>query len=402
MSRLRAWCNAPLTRFSETRFPLLCVAALATVACGKEGPPLPPLHLVPSAVENVVVRRSADQVRFAFVLPTKNANGPGAVNLDRVEIYAATVAAGAVVPRNLELLTPKNLVGTIPVRAPAVEGGDAEKKPDDTRPGPGDPATFVEVLDAAKLTPSYTEVLPAPPVPTTPVATPPATAPAPVAPPVTRRLYVILGVARNGRRGPPAARIDLPLVDLPAAPTAITATFTETAVTLSWTPPTPAEGAVQFNVYVADGPTPLNAAPLAEPSFQREGLEFGKEECFVVRSVVMAGPVSIESAAPQPTCVTPADTFAPKAPAGLNTVAGTGLISLIWNANGEADLSGYLVLRGEAPGDTLQPLTPSPIKETTFRDTTVTPGVRYVYAVVAVDTAGNRSPQSPRVEDTAR
>jgi hypothetical protein len=78
------------------------------------------------------------------------------------------------------------------------------------------------------------------------------------------------------------------------------------------------------------------------------------------------------------------------------------MISLIWNANTEADLAGYVVLRGEAPGDTLQPLTPSPIKETTFRDTTVKPGMRYVYAIVAVDTAGNRSGESLRVEDTAK
>lgn len=80
------------------------------------------------------------------------------------------------------------------------------------------------------------------------------------------------------------------------------------------------------------------------------------------------------------------------------------MISLIWDANTEPDLAGYIVLRGEAPGDTLQPLTPKPIRETTFRDTTVKPGVRYVYAIVAVDNATppNRSVPSVRVEETAR
>jgi hypothetical protein len=341
-------------------------------------------------------------VRFSFVLPSKNANGPGTINLDRVDVYAATVAAGAVLPRNQELLTAKNLVGTIAVRPKAAEGGETAKKPDDTRPGPGEPAAFVEVLDAAKLKPSYTEVPPAPPVSTTPVPTPPATAPAETAPPVAKRLYVIVGVARNGRRGPPAPRIELPLIDLPPAPTAITAAFTESAVTLSWTPPPVAQGAVRFNVYPADGSVPLNAAPVAEPTFATAAVEFGKEECFVVRSVVMAGTVSLESASPPPTCVTPIDTFPPKAPSGLSSVASPGLISLIWHANTDADLAGYLVLRGEAPGDTLQPLTAAPIKETTFRDTTVKAGVSYVYVVVAIDGAGNRSAPSNRVEDTAR
>jgi len=47
-------------------------------------------------------------------------------------------------------------------------------------------------------------------------------------------------------------------------------------------------------------------------------------------------------------------------------------------------------------------LTPEPIKETTFRDTTVKAGVRYVYVVVAVDNAKNRSKPSARVEESAR
>jgi hypothetical protein len=64
-----------------------------------------------------------------------------------------------------------------------------------------------------------------------------------------------------------------------------------------------------------------------------------------------------------------------------------------------------VVLRG-APGDaTLRPLTPEPITEARFIDTMVTPGTRYVYAIVAVDNATptpNRSAESMRVEETAR
>jgi hypothetical protein len=61
-------------------------------------------------------------------------------------------------------------------------------------------------------------------------------------------------------------------------------------------------------------------------------------------------------------------------------------------------------LRGEAPGDRLQPLTPTPIRETTYNDATVEAGVRYVYAIVALDRAvpPNVSAQSSRVEETAR
>jgi hypothetical protein len=60
-------------------------------------------------------------------------------------------------------------------------------------------------------------------------------------------------------------------------------------------------------------------------------------------------------------------------------------------------------LRGDPSDDTLQPITPEPIRETSFRDTSVTPGVRYAYAIVAVDqaTPPNRSAPSARIEVTA-
>jgi fibronectin type 3 domain-containing protein len=104
------------------------------------------------------------------------------------------------------------------------------------------------------------------------------------------------------------------------------------------------------------------------------------------------------------TCVTPRDTFPPAPPRNLAAVGAEGAINLIWEASGAADLAGYLVLRGELPGGTLQVLTTDPVRETTFRDTGVKAGVRYEYVVVAVDTAQppNRSAESNRVEETAR
>jgi hypothetical protein len=86
-------------------------------------------------------------------------------------------------------------------------------------------------------------------------------------------------------------------------------------------------------------------------------------------------------------------------------VAAEGAINLIWEPNGEPDLGGYVVLRGDAPGDTLQPLTTAPITEASYRDAAVIPGQRYVYAVVAMDNrfpVPNLSVESERVEETAR
>jgi fibronectin type 3 domain-containing protein len=112
----------------------------------------------------------------------------------------------------------------------------------------------------------------------------------------------------------------------------------------------------------------------------------------------------IESEMSPVLCISPTDTFPPKAPTSLAAVASEGAISLIWDANTEPDLAGYIVLRGEAGGATMRPLITAPIAETTYRDATTKAGVRYVYAIVAVDTASpqNVSAQSNRVEETAR
>lgn len=151
-------------------------------------------------------------------------------------------------------------------------------------------------------------------------------------------------------------------------------------------------------------PRKLTPQPIATTTWRDSAVEVGTERCYAVRTVETRGTSVIESEPSPVLCVSPTDTFPPKAPANLAAVASEGAISLIWEANTEPDLAGYIVLRGEAPGATLAPLMAEPIKDTTYRDTTTKAGVRYVYTVVAVDTATpqNVSTQSNRVEETAR
>jgi hypothetical protein len=424
---------------AAARFGVLAGAAAAAAlaaACGHKGPPLAPLHPVPAAPKGVTIGRAGADVRLRFELPADNANAPGPSVLDRVEVYAVTVAPGGTPPPNRELMTSKFRVGLIEVEPARVEGepAPATNEPD-PRPSPGDKATFVETLTEEKVKP-MTFVVKGDPASATAgavgvvvAAVGKATVPAPLLtlaaqtgplaaaaavlttgaaaagaaiPPYPIRVYVIRGLTDGGRGGPPAARVELPIVAPPEAPAAPAAAVSETAINLGWTA---AEGtpAPAFNVYARDGADPLHTAPIAGTQFERAGVAFGTEECFVVRSVLRVGTVDVESD-PVPVCVTPRDTFPPAAPKGLAVVAGDGTMKLSWDANGEQDLAGYLVLRGEAPGETLQPLASAPIAGTSFDDKTVKPGVRYVYAIVAVDkaTPPNRSEPSPRVEETSR
>ena len=399
------------------------LALVAAAACGQKGPPLAPLRLVPAPVTELSARRQADTVRLRFVLPTTNSNGPGAVDLDRVEIYAMTVPAGTT-PANRDLLSAAHLVGRMAVRPAAAEGAP-EPPAGEARPGPGETVTFEEVLTPAVLVPAATTpaAAPLPAVPGSaqagvagldpdPSAQPafPADDPAPpsaAAPPVPGppvRVYAVRGITRSGRPGPPSSRVQVPMAPVPPPPGDLTARYTETAIVLEWKPASDAAPQA-FNVYrAADPALPLNPAPLPAATFETAGVQFGEEQCYRVRSVEVAGEVSVEGEPSPVVCVTPRDEFPPSPPRGLAAVPTPGQISLIWDASPEKDVAGYLVLRGQAGDERLQAITPAPIRETSFRDTTVTPGTRYVYSVVAVDAGSppNMSAQSERREETAR
>lgn len=408
-------------RTSARAVAVACVA-LVLAGCGKKGPPLPPLRLVPAPVENLAARRTASAVELRFTLPTRNQNGPGPIELDRVEIYAITVPPGAAAPANRDLLSKERLVGSVRVK-PAPEEDEPAPPPDpnDDRPEPGARAVFVEELTADALTPVTLSPAPGEAKAQGSAAGAPATAPQagapaaakpaagagqPPAPDYPTRIYALRGVTRGGRPGPPAPRVVVPLVAPPPPPGAVDVAFDERVFMITWVPPaTERAGALAYNVYAgATERVALNASPISAAAYEHGPVTFGEERCFAVRTVQTVQNVPIESAPSEPACAVPADVFPPGAPRGLQIVAAPEGISLSWNPNTEPDLGGYVVLRAEAPGETLQPLTREPITETSYRDTAVQPGVRYVYAIVAVDkaTPPNTSAQSERQEVTAR
>ncbi len=186
----------------------------------------------------------------------------------------------------------------------------------------------------------------------------------------------------------------MPLLAAPGSPRrGPSPSWDESAITIAWSPPAAATDeapGVQYNVYASHDrrppesaaaarpvapPTPLNPKPLDETSFVKDGAEPDKQQCFVVRSVAVVGSSTIESEPSDPICVTPKDTFPPAAPKGLTAVGDTGAVNLVWDANTESDLAGYVVLRAEAPGDNMQPLMRDSIRENRYVDRAVAAGV---------------------------
>jgi hypothetical protein len=395
---------------------LLLLVAGAASGCGKKGPPLAPLYLVPSAVTEISARRVDGTIRLRFALPSRNQNGPG-IDLEKVQIFAVNVPPGGQTPPNRELLTKTYLAGEISVKPPPVEGApEPPAAAEDKRPSPGEITTFIDPMPALPIVdPAAARKKKAPGPAPKPLDPARAQAALPAPPPMTSgikvadavRVYVLRGVASNGHSGAPSARVQVPLGPAPEPPGGVVARNTEKAVVVEWLPAVAALGATApaYNVYRSERPEePLNAKPIGEITYEYTASESGVETCLGVRSVDAGGSTLVESSLSDLACVTPKDVFPPAPPKGLAATATPGAVQLIWDANTEADFAGYLVLRGPAPDETLQPLTPSPIRDTVYRDATATPGAEYVYAVVAVDSATppNRSKPSELVRVTAR
>jgi hypothetical protein len=150
-------------------------------------------------------------------------------------------------------------------------------------------------------------------------------------------------------------------------------------------------------------PAPITPGSIGATEFRQESIVLGAERCFVVRPVDIVSGLHVRGPASPIACAGFADTFPPPPPTSLATAPSPGVINLIWEPSAAPDLAGYLVLRGDAAaGGELTPLMKEPVTTTTYADTAVQAGVRYIYAVVAVDKAGNRSVESNRQEETAR
>lgn len=84
-------------------------------------------------------------------------------------------------------------------------------------------------------------------------------------------------------------------------------------------------------------------------------------------------------------------TVPPIHPQGLFTTVDAASVILRWDARIESDLAGYHVYRSTTSTEGFTRVNPATVTQTTYIDTPELPGVRYYYAVTAVDTAGNES-----------
>jgi hypothetical protein len=365
-----------------------------------------------------------DDVILTLALPTQNVDQSTPVSLGRVDVYAYTGRTAPPAPRFPEVARrvatiERTKEGTLPATLRDT------LTPDELLEGPPLPRPTGSAIVAAKPVRDESRV-------------------------PLRRYYMAIAFSDRGRAGPPSTVVDVLLTPLPDAPSDLQVTYDADTVTLTWDPsggivgflleraPLPtasplddgpaAEGVAlltgptRYNVYreippesdsaatkeppsTASSGSPVNATPLDGFSFVDRLESEGRRRCYAVSALRGGSDRTVEGHASTPACVTPVDIFPPSPPKGLSPIAVEGAISLVWEANNERDLQGYLVWRGEEGNETLTRITEDVVKETRYADQTVKAGVRYVYAVTAVDNQSpqpNVSAQSERVEVMAR
>jgi hypothetical protein len=389
---------------------------LIVVACGQKGPPLPPLVLTP-APPVVTADRRGSTIEIGFTVPSANADGSRPANIVRVDIFAINGVATTLT--DLELIKRGTRVASVPVKSPrnpndTVEAGespDVLEPPEGKGLDQGAAGNVAEAITVSML--SSNDAGGGSPQGALADAVPmlgPSEA-------VSVRTYIGVGIDKRGRLGRFSKRVTVPLALAPRRPSQPNITYTETKVVVRWSPPSGDEpttagllpskpfgssGAARaYNVYDSTTGARLTSAPVKAREYEDSRIEWGATRCYAVRAVEVIGQSTLESDASEPRCEKLVDRFPPAAPQGLKAVSTDGAINLIWEANGESDLAGYYVLRARLPDTRLVRVTGALTQDATFLDN-VQPGVRFTYAVVAVDKAGNLSAPSNRVEEMAR
>jgi hypothetical protein len=392
------------------------IAALpSTAACGRKGPPLPPLVRVPQPPSLQEARRVGGEVYVTFTVPSQNVDQLSPADVSRIELLALTTDRPPDRADFDRLAVRVAAVDVAPPPRPETNGRDAAGPVDSRYVRQGDAVTLRETLESADFQPvAVPRKDPPARVAPMPVDDKGESAPAgqaDAAPPAPdlRRYYMVAAVTDRGR----VSRSELASLSmrmLPPAPDNLTVEYSKDRLTLSWSAATDAVGYYVYRARPDAGepvaadtarvapPSALNGKPEASTVFTEE-VVFGEERCYQVRAVTEVDGERIEGDASPPKCEKPEDTFPPAAPEGLRVLAATEGITLRWSPNAEPDLGEYLILRGRAGDATLAQIARTPSTQTQYVDRDVTSGVRYVYAIVALD---NRAPTPNRSEESAR
>jgi len=345
----------PARARSARWYPGLLALLLLAPACGKVGPPMPPLPRGPLAPEAVAARQIGDRVVVGFNVSAARGDKPAQQPV-RAELVRVGYSAGLEPPPDPDAFRRRGEVVGQLLADPLEEGA----------------RMFLEDSRLAEL------------------------------PEGGLGWTLRYGVRVRDRRGRPSPLVVAKdLIPLPTAPEArlLTAEPTAAGVRLVWEAPA-GEREHTFNVYrsapgVAWPDSPLNAAPLAITAYLDSLVEIGRTYAYTVRVSLAPDMPYRESKASNVFELVAEDRFAPDPPDGLIVVQEGVGVRLFWNPNSERDLAGYRIYRSREGEDSWHAVGPDRIDTPSFLDTDVRVGERWTYRVTAVDRADRTNESAP-------
>jgi hypothetical protein len=338
----------------------------ATLACGKKGPPLPPLRYNPVAATDLSVRQQGAELLLTLAYPTTTIAGLALPGLESVEIW--------------RLLRPVVVGATLTPADPREFAGTAEKV-STLRAAELEAATVGDRLQARQRVDAA------------------ATAAASAASALT---FAVRTVALGGDRSEFSNLVTIVPAPPPAPPADVRVAAQADGVLVSWSP---VPGVPGFRVYRRDAAIrgyrePLTATDAAVTSFLDTSARYGQRYVYAVTTVTSLEP-AIESALDRESEVDYQDRFGPPAPTGLLTLPEGSDVRLRWNASAGSDVVGYIVFRQD-PGGEFHRVNSQPAPSLEWLDSGLLPGNRFRYRVIAVDQLGNEGEPSAEAEAVTR
>jgi len=421
----RRGCLPPAARVA-VHSAMAAACMLAAIACGKEGPPTPPLRAVPAPAKDLAARQRGTRVLLSFTYPQTTPGGTALGGVSKVEVYEAVIPPPAP-PKPPAKAPAKPPAGGTPGTA---AGGTSGAAPGAAAGGPGaaaggpgaaaggtsgaapgaaaagavtpgapealDPRLF-EGLAKVRLTLTSKDIgaatlgnqlivdLPLPePLPA-------ATATAPT------RDFAVRTYGPKGDRSALSNQALLVPKTPPQPPDGVTVGGQADGILVEWKPVADAGG---YAVYRRAATERYSSKPLAlvkSPATRHldQTARFGQSYIYSVTAVDAKEPL-VESAIKAEQEIHYVDRYPPPVPEELVAVAEAGRARLVWRPSEAPDLAGYIVYRKGPTGDFVR-LTAKPVTPTTYVDTTVVSGQAYTYRVTAIDQTGNESAPSGEV-----
>src|SRR5258706_2384611 len=315
---------------------LVVLLAVAVLACGKRGDPHPPVPVNPKATTDLLVAQRGPKVLLSWGYPSLTTAGKSMTGIKRVVVWRSVEeppASTALTTTTTSTETPSQLFAKVPALL-APKFLKVRTKVDSV-----EGAKLPAATTGARL--SYEDTPPFHTADGRPV----------------RVTYAVVteGTSANSDLSNLVSIVPL---DVPVAPTSLTATARREGVVLSWTAPDTSIGGAKnptiagYNIYrfphgqpADEFAAPANTSPVTAPTFT-DTPPYGEHDYFVT-ALAALGPPRIESEPSNVAGATFKDLVAPPPPTGLTALVETGAVRLVWDPVDAPPLAGSRVNRPE-------------------------------------------------------